>query len=504
MNLKQEGTPATWLTDVQLAKYYKSLTAEVGSFSIASIDAAAARIRPSPTAGDDPISKSFSGAGPPRSRVDYNRRGARNRGENRAGRSTLMKIRGRCAHRLRGQIAFSASLRVASPRSGRPRHLVIPPGICRSSIRCRRRQHVPRRELTRSATARQWTDRGRRTAEGRSSASSSTSTSTLATRRGLFAVRQESHRDRQGARLQRADLLMDDHERAQRPEVDKLFALVRQLKARLRIIYITHRMEEDLRDRRPDHRAARREAVGTLGRGPPEAELIRWMIGRELSRQFPVRRSAIGAVRLEVNALSVPSWSASTKGDRCWSGVPSPFAPRDRRLRLQAPAITELLRGIFGAYGRLQQGSLDRRRAIRDPVPRRSVQQGVAYLTSDRRHRLILGLDVAQTSPRVGRVVSRSLDAAFHEWQIAKRHVRALGSGGDARQKSPCFRRNQQKVAWRSGSRPVQISCSTSPPSVDVGSKHEIYELMTQWTKDASHLMITSEMPDPRPRIESW
>jgi len=55
-----------------------------------------------------------------------------------------------------------------------------------------------------------------------------------------------------------------------RPEVDKLFALVRQLKARgCGIIYITHRMEEIYGIRRPDLRAARRETRrNRLGGGP--------------------------------------------------------------------------------------------------------------------------------------------------------------------------------------------------------------------------------------------
>src|SRR6266446_6169602 len=189
-----------------------------------------------------------------------------------------------------------------------------------------------------------------------------------------------------------------------RPEVDKLFALVRQLKARgCGIIYITHRMEEiyGIADRITVLRDGRH--VGTALAGDlAEAELIRWMIGRELSRQFPVRRTAIGAVRLEVHALSVPKpGAASTKGGS-WLVRDVSLSVRAGEIvglaGLQGSGNTELLRGIFGAYGRVQQGkvSIDGER-FEIQSPRRSVQQGLAYLTSDRKGTgLILGLGLAQ------------------------------------------------------------------------------------------------------------
>jgi len=45
--------------------------------------------------------------------------------------------------------------------------------------------------------------------------------------------------------------------------------------------------------------------------------------------------------------------------------------------------------------------------------------------------------------------------------------------------------------------RPRVLLLDEPTRGVDVGSKHEIYELMTQWTKDGfAILMITSEMPE--------
>ncbi len=296
-----------------------------------------------------------------------------------------------------------------------------------------------------------------------------------------------------------------------RPEVDKLFAIVDQLKARgCGVVYITHRMEEIYRiaDRITVLRDGRH--VGTAPVGDlAEAELIRWMIGRELSRHFPARRPAIGAVRLEVKELSVPKPGAPSSGRRSWLVREVSLSVRAGEVvglaGLQGSGNTELLRGIFGAYGKLPQGrvSIDGERfEIRSP--RRSVQQGLAYLTSDRKGTgLILGLDLAQN------ITLASLEAVSPalwmrrslEWQIADRHVRALGiRAANVRQEVATLSGgNQQKVAlakWIE-TRPRVLLLDEPTRGVDVGSKQEIYELMSQWTKDGyAILLITSEMPE--------
>jgi ABC-type sugar transport system ATPase subunit len=296
-----------------------------------------------------------------------------------------------------------------------------------------------------------------------------------------------------------------------RPEVDKLFALVGQLKARgCGIIYITHRMEEIYRiaDRITVLRDGRH--VGTAPAGElSEAELIRWMIGRDLSRHFPVRRNAVGAVRLEVDELSVPKPGAASSRRKSWLVQQVSLQVRAGEIvglaGLQGSGNTELLRGIFGAYGKIQLGevSIDGER-FEIQSPRRSVQQGLAYLTSDRKGTgLVLGLGLAQNITLASlKAVSPALWMRHSlERQIAERHVRALGiRAADVRQEVATLSGgNQQKVAlakWIETS-PKVLLLDEPTRGVDVGSKQEIYELMSQWTKDGfAILMITSEMPE--------
>ena len=63
------------------------------------------------------------------------------------------------------------------------------------------------------------------------------------------------------------------------------------------IIYISHRLDEIFDDRRPDHGAERRQTVATMPRadGRRARDLIRLMVGRELSSVFPEARGARSA-----------------------------------------------------------------------------------------------------------------------------------------------------------------------------------------------------------------
>jgi ribose transport system ATP-binding protein len=434
-------------------------------------------------------------------------------GENGAGKSTLIKIAAGVHSDYEGEIALlGVPTRFSSPQDAASRGIsVIHQEMSLIDSMSVVDNMFLGRELTRSSTGRQWTDRGaqlRRASE-------------LCEQLGLDIDLSRPVEDYSLSVKNRIEIakalafnarifIMDEPTSAlSRPEVDKLFALVRQLKARgCGIIYITHRMEEIYRvaDRITVLRDGRH--VGTApAEGLTESELIRWMIGRELSRQFPARRTAVGAVRLKVDALSVPKPGAPSR--RSWLVKDVSLSVRAGEVvglaGLQGSGNTELLQGIFGAHGRLQNGqvSIDGR-PLEIESPRRSVQQGVAYLTSDRKGTgLVLGLGVAEN------ITLSSLEAVSPalwmrrsvECEIANRHVRALGiRANDVGQEVATLSGgNQQKVAlakWIETC-PRVLLLDEPTRGVDVGSKHEIYELMTQWTKDGfAILMITSEMPE--------
>jgi len=172
---------------------------------------------------------------------------------------------------------------------------------------------------------------------------------------------------------------------------------------------------------------------------------------------------------------------------------------------LQGSGNSDLFRGVFGAHGRLPRG-----RVLLDGgpfdvgSPRRSVQQGMAYLTSDRKGTgLVLCLDLARN------VTLASLPAisplgwlrAGRELRAAEEHTRALSirATGPTQEVATLSGGNQQKVAlakWIE-TRPRVLLLDEPTRGVDVGAKHEIYELMNQWTRQGhAILLITSEMPE--------
>ena len=436
-------------------------------------------------------------------------------GENGAGKSTLMKIAAGVHTDYEGEIALlGLPSRFSSPQDAAARGISV---IHQEMSLIDSMSVVDNiflgRELTRSGTARQWTDRSAQLRKAREFCEQLDLDIDLSRLVEDYSLSVKNRIEIAKALAFNARIfIMDEPTSAlSGPEVDKLFGLVRQLKTRgCGIIYITHRMEEIYRiaDRISVLRDGRH--VGTASAGKlSEPELIRWMIGRELSRHFPVRRTAIGAVRLEIDGLSVPKPGGTSTTKKSWLVREVSLSVRAGEIvglaGLEGSGNTELLRGIFGAYGKLEQGkvAIDGAR-FEIHSPRRSVQQGLAYLTNDRKGTgLILGLGVAEN------ITLASLEAVSPalwmrramEWQVADRHVRALGirAAGLWQEVATLSGGNQQKVAlakWIE-TRPGVLLLDEPTRGVDVGSKHEIYELMTQWTKDGfAILMITSEMPE--------
>ena len=89
-------------------------------------------------------------------------------------------------------------------------------------------------------------------------------------------------------------------------DAQNLFRVIRELRAQgVGMIYISHRLEELPHDRRPRDRPARRlhDRHAADGRSRAASELIRLMVGRELSAVFPKREVELGDVVLEMRGL---------------------------------------------------------------------------------------------------------------------------------------------------------------------------------------------------------
>ena len=303
-------------------------------------------------------------------------------------------------------------------------------------------------------------------------------------------------------------LVMDEPTSAlSAPEVSRLFSLIADLKARgCGIVYITHKMEEI--QRVADRIAVLRDGRN-VGEAPaadlPPTKLVEWMVGREIGEQFPRIQHEPGPVRLALEHFSVEHPSQ-----------PGRLAVDDVTLQvrsgevlglggLQGSGASELFWGLFGAYGRRVRGQAQvNGTPFQVKSPAKSIQQGVALLTNDRKASgLVLPLSIVAntTLAALRELSSGGWRRPGLEDQVAREHATRLNlkaasldqdvgvlSGG-----------NQQKVVlakWLQTA-PKVLLLDEPTRGIDVGAKREIYELLNQLTgQGLAIVMITSELPE--------
>ena len=291
------------------------------------------------------------------------------------------------------------------------------------------------------------------------------------------------------------------------PEVERLFALIEQLKRDgCGIVYITHKMEEI--ERIADRITVLRDGkhVGTaLAAELPAGKLVQWMVGRELSEQFPRHVWREGNPRLEVRDYSVYP-----------RGRSAPAAVRGVSLSvcageivgiggLQGSGASELFLGMFGAYADRATGQmLIDGRQVDHASPRQAIHAGLALLTNDRK-----GTGLVPTLSIVANIALASMSklslggwrrpSAEHFAAAALANVLQLRAASLDMPVAALSGGNQQKVAiakWLE-TKPRVLLLDEPTRGIDVNAKREIYELMNRLTDEGiAILLITSEMPE--------
>jgi rhamnose transport system ATP-binding protein len=296
-------------------------------------------------------------------------------------------------------------------------------------------------------------------------------------------------------------LIMDEPTASLSPEDSRrLFAIISQLRSRgVGIIYVSHRLEElfAIADRVTvlrDGSSVETRAMSEVTRG----ELIRLMVGREVSAIFPKREVQLGDAVLELH--NVTSAAAGVK---------------DVNLTLQRGEIlgltglvgagrTELARVLFGLYPVNSGQILLRGSSIVIRSPAHAIEQGIAYLPEDRRrHGVVLEMPLTAniTLASLERIARFGWMDFKRERQMAIDYVQRFGiktpsifspvlslSGG-----------NQQKVAlsrWLA-TEPSVLILDEPTQGVDVHAKSEIHRLMGELASQGDAiLMISSELPE--------
>ncbi|MGA9398539.1 MAG: sugar ABC transporter ATP-binding protein [Anaerolineaceae bacterium] len=299
---------------------------------------------------------------------------------------------------------------------------------------------------------------------------------------------------------QRKILILDEPSAVlSQEELNRLFALVRQLKKQGTIIlYISHRLDEvfEIADRitvlKDGH------LVGTVK--PQETDqnqLIRMMVGRSLGEIFPVRKPPEGKVALEVRKLTQKGAFSDISFSLRRGEILGMFG-------LVGSGRTQVARSIFGADRFTSGEILLNGRSIRPRSPREAVSSGIALLTEDRkRDGLVMNCTIRDNASLASyRFLSKlGVINRFKQATEVKKLVQDL----DVR--PPLLNRlashlsggNQQKLVlakWLMTHARVLI-LDEPTRGVDVATKVEIYHIIDNLARDGKCiLLISSELPE--------
>lgn len=317
-------------------------------------------------------------------------------------------------------------------------------------------------------------------------------------RRLSLAVRQFVEIVRALSRNPRVLILDEPTSSLSEQEVDELFSRVKQItREGVGVIYISHRLEELERigDRVTVMRDGRIVSSG-LPTTTKLSELVRLMVGRDVSEEFPERSGAAGDVLLHVENLTIPGRVQDVSFDVHAGEVLGIFG-------LVGSGRTELLRGLYGldrAQGTVELSG----RRLHNGNPRRSLDCGLALVPEDRHGwGLVLPMSIRDN------ISLSNLDACTARGLLIRKRVAVLAQRfmSVMRIKAPSAATrvntlsggNQQKVviarALAAGSDVLLLDEPTR--GVDIGAKLEIYDLVAKLADEGKGVVVvSSELPE--------
>ena len=282
-------------------------------------------------------------------------------------------------------------------------------------------------------------------------------------------------------------------------EVEILFKLIADLKSKgTAIIYISHKIDEILRI--SDEISILRDGsnVGTWKAGEIDIDtIIRNMVGRDLTAQFPKVKVPIGEKILEVKNLTLKGQYEDISFD-LHKGEILGF------VGLVGSGRTELMNSIFGLTHPESGQILLEGKEVKFKGPKDAIKSKLAYVTEDRKQEgLVLPMSVHHnvTLSFLKNFIRHGIIQSRKEASIVKEQVKALNikvanvsqtinslSGG-----------NQQKVVlakWMITA-PKIIIFDEPTRGIDVGAKVEIYKIMCEYVAQGNAIiLVSSEMPE--------
>lgn len=285
-------------------------------------------------------------------------------------------------------------------------------------------------------------------------------------------------------------------------EVEALFRIMNDLRDRgVAMVYISHKMDEIKRI--ADDITIMRDGtyVGTWAASEMTTDdIIKNMVGRELTNVYPEKHTKPGEVVMEVkNLCSIHEKSFQNVSFTLRKGEILGFGG------LVGAQRTELMEGIFGIRG-VASGEIyihGKKVKIKHPID--AMNAGIGLITEDRRGNGIFGClsikdnvgvsiynkylkaRMVLNHKKINEIVDDSIKKLSIKTPSMKEHIANLSGG------------NQQKVIvarWLANDPDVLIMDEPTR-GIDVGAKHEIYEIMNDLAAQGKAIiMISSEMSE--------
>ncbi len=277
---------------------------------------------------------------------------------------------------------------------------------------------------------------------------------------------------------------------------DDFFAFLERAKQKqLTVIYISHRLEEIyricdsvtvLRDGRKIITAHTNEL--------PQAELVKHMLGREITQQVPKERVPIGDVKLSVRDLY-----PRDKGENI------SFDLRSGEILGIVGSIgagkTEVARAIFGADPK-QSGTIEiAGKEVKITTPQDSVGRGFALIPEERRDQGLVGDESVRKNLTLAALkkkfcVGPSWIEQNKEIKAVRESIRTLGIATPTTEQEVQLLSGgtQQKVVvgkWLMSDSSIYIFDEPTK-GIDVGGKYDIYKIIVDLARQGAGILFIS------------
>lgn len=284
-------------------------------------------------------------------------------------------------------------------------------------------------------------------------------------------------------------------------EIDQLFRVIRQLRDEGRVIlYVSHRMDEifEICDAITVFKDGKYVCTFDSIADVTRDQLVKTMVGRELTDIYGYESREIGQIGLEVRDLMGPGLKAPVNFQVNRGEIVGFFG-------LVGAGRSEMLKLIFGA-DKMKSGEIS---VYGKPVPIRNpidaIHSGIMLCTEDRKALGIIPIQSVQDNINISARRRSAFGGVIinEKWEVdnARKQIRHMGVKTPSAQQAiqNLSGGNQQKaILGRWLSEDMKVILLDEPTrGIDVGAKHEIYQVIYDLAKSGiAVVVVSSELPE--------